>query len=480
MAQHIFTGIGAPSFAPTKLGQHYIETSTGTSYISTGTSSTADWKPSTALSNEQIQDAVGPMFAGTYPITATYNDALNTVQITLTEAGLNHNNLMNVGTNSHFTIDNHIGSLTNPHNVTKLQVGLGNCDNTSDANKPISNATQTALNAKENTIFAGGTSQYWRGDKTWQELNKSAVGLGNVDNTSDASKPISTLTQTALNLKYDANNPNNYETPAQLNTRDTNNRNRINHTGTQTASTISDFTTSVDFRITNQKGQANGIATLDATVKIPVGQIPALPYAPTSHTHTASQITDFSSAVTTITNPLYATVGHTHADATTVASGFMSAADKVKLDGITNDVFYKTTAALTNSSNSTLTSITELGIPVVAGNAYRFRFWILYRSTATTTGLVVAMTATAGATGTLSANLRNNTSTTTAVMSTLNAFNTVLTYTSTPTANTDFIAEIEGIFVCTASGNIVPQFRSETNGQTITVRVNSIAEVKQL
>jgi len=163
MAQHIFTGIGAPSFAPTKLGQHYIETSTGTSYISTGTSSTADWKPSSALSNEQIQDAVGPMFAGTYPITATYNDALNTVQITLTEAGLNHNNLMNVGTNSHFTIDNHIGSLTNPHNVTKLQVGLGNCDNTSDANKPISNATQTALNAKENTIFAGGTSQYWRG-----------------------------------------------------------------------------------------------------------------------------------------------------------------------------------------------------------------------------------------------------------------------------------------------------------------------------
>lgn len=36
----------------------------------------------------------------------------------------------------------------NPHNVTKSDVGLGNVDNTSDANKPISTATQTALDLK--------------------------------------------------------------------------------------------------------------------------------------------------------------------------------------------------------------------------------------------------------------------------------------------------------------------------------------------
>lgn len=61
------------------------------------------------------------------------------------------------------------------------------------------NVTQLAL--KENSITAGTTSQYWRGDKTWQTLDKSAVGLSNVDNTSDANKPVSTATQTALNLK---------------------------------------------------------------------------------------------------------------------------------------------------------------------------------------------------------------------------------------------------------------------------------------
>jgi len=39
----------------------------------------------------------------------------------------------------------------NPHNVTKANVGLGNSDNTSDANKPVSTATQTALNLKLDT-----------------------------------------------------------------------------------------------------------------------------------------------------------------------------------------------------------------------------------------------------------------------------------------------------------------------------------------
>jgi len=103
-------------------------------------------------------------------------------------------------------------SLLGPGNIdlTKSDVGLGNVDNTSDLNKPISTATQTALNAKENTITAGTTAQYFRGDKTFQTLDKASVGLANVDNTSDANKPISTATQTALNNKvgsYASNYP---------------------------------------------------------------------------------------------------------------------------------------------------------------------------------------------------------------------------------------------------------------------------------
>lgn len=45
-------------------------------------------------------------------------------------------------------LETHINNKSNPHEVTKDQVGLSEVDNTSDANKPISNATQTALNGK--------------------------------------------------------------------------------------------------------------------------------------------------------------------------------------------------------------------------------------------------------------------------------------------------------------------------------------------
>lgn len=78
--------------------------------------------------------------------------------------------------------------------LTKSDVGLGNVDNTSDANKPVSTAQQTALNLKAplaSPTFTG----------TVGGITKSMVGLGNVDNTSDANKPVSTAQQTALDAK---------------------------------------------------------------------------------------------------------------------------------------------------------------------------------------------------------------------------------------------------------------------------------------
>jgi hypothetical protein len=42
-------------------------------------------------------------------------------------------------------VDSHIGNKSNPHGVTKVQVGLGNVNNTSDADKPVSTAQATAI-----------------------------------------------------------------------------------------------------------------------------------------------------------------------------------------------------------------------------------------------------------------------------------------------------------------------------------------------
>lgn len=56
--------------------------------------------------------------------------------------------------------------------LTKSDVGLGNVDNTSDANKPISSATQTALNAKQDTLVSGTSIKTINGT--------SLLGAGNL------------------------------------------------------------------------------------------------------------------------------------------------------------------------------------------------------------------------------------------------------------------------------------------------------------
>jgi len=48
----------------------------------------------------------------------------------------------------------HTGNTSNPHSVTKAQVGLGSVDNTSDADKPVSTAQQTAINTLSDDISA--------------------------------------------------------------------------------------------------------------------------------------------------------------------------------------------------------------------------------------------------------------------------------------------------------------------------------------
>lgn len=139
-------------------------------------------------------------------------------------------------------------------NITATNIGLGNVNNTSDAEKPISTATKTALDGKQEKVTGAATTitdsnltadralisnssgkvavssvtstelGYLDGvtsniqtqlnnklssapvtsvnNKTGAvTLAKGDVGLGNVDNTSDANKPISNATQAALNDK---------------------------------------------------------------------------------------------------------------------------------------------------------------------------------------------------------------------------------------------------------------------------------------
>jgi ABC-type polar amino acid transport system ATPase subunit len=103
--------------------------------------------------------------------------------------------------------------------ITKAMVGLGSVNNTSDLAKPISTTTQEALDTKVSTSTFSTTvatkanatdlalkapidSPTFTG--TVSGITKTMVGLSNVENTSDLEKPISTLTQAALDTKISA------------------------------------------------------------------------------------------------------------------------------------------------------------------------------------------------------------------------------------------------------------------------------------
>lgn len=107
-----------------------------------------------------------------------------------------------------------------PLTLNKNTVGLANVDNTSDVSKPISTATQTALDAKLDIganvselvndaayITAAESPVLSVNSQTSHvTLTKSDLGLGSVDNTSDALKPISNATQAALDAKVNITN----------------------------------------------------------------------------------------------------------------------------------------------------------------------------------------------------------------------------------------------------------------------------------
>jgi len=84
---------------------------------------------------------------------------------------------------------------------TVTSVGISGPSSMTITGSPITDSGTITL------AFNGTTAQYIQGNGALATLNKAAVGLSNVDNTSDANKPVSTAQQTALNLKANLASP---------------------------------------------------------------------------------------------------------------------------------------------------------------------------------------------------------------------------------------------------------------------------------
>jgi hypothetical protein len=136
------------------------------------------------------------------------------------EAGTNNASLMSpyltaeaITTQALTPLNAHINNLANPHQTTATQVGLGLVNNYATATNAQGQtgtatnlymtpaSTAAAITSQVGTAFAAHIANLSNPHQT----TAAQVGLGNVNNTSDANKPVSTAQQAALNLKASLN-----------------------------------------------------------------------------------------------------------------------------------------------------------------------------------------------------------------------------------------------------------------------------------
>lgn len=188
-----------PPLATTR-GWFYIASTSGTA-LGTDWAST-DWCISDGTVWQKIDntDKVSSVFGRTGNVVAANGD-YNLDQV---NDGTTYKRITSTEKTNYNTAYNHSQlTASNPHGTTAAQISSTATGDVAATN--VQAAIAELASEKQASIPVGTTLQYYRGDKVWATLDKAAVGLGNVDNTSDANKPISTAMQTALNDKSPLN-----------------------------------------------------------------------------------------------------------------------------------------------------------------------------------------------------------------------------------------------------------------------------------
>ena len=276
--------------------------------------------------------------------------------------------------------------------VTKTDVGLGNVDNTSDASKPVSTAQATAIGLKLDATHAGtggaahanviaaGASGFMTGaDKTkldgvaaGAEVNQNAFATVAVSGQSDVVADAKTDTLTLANGAGVAITTTSGTDTVTISTTEAT-PSLPGHLSAADKTKLDGVSAGADVTSVTTMGAALNAATAKAT---PV-DADSIGLTDSAASNVLKKVTwaNIKATLKTYFDTLYSLAGHVHSAATTSVAGFLSAADKTKLDGIATGANNYTHPTGDGNSHVPATGTTNDGRALVSGATANSAAW---------------------------------------------------------------------------------------------------------
>lgn len=390
--------------------------------------------------------------------------------------------------------------------LDKSDVGLGNVDNTSDANKPISTATQTALNAKANTstVINSGTGLTGGGDLSADRT------LSVVDDTTNQQLRISdngSLVGTRREINFVPGSNISFTTTDNIGDNRVDVEIASSGGGASPGNTVVDETaygqasdagTSANFAREDHTHGTPPLTNTAPATTLEIGTAGAVgvateparadhvhPMAPAG-TPGSSAVGDVASAGVATT---FAASDHVHARESFGAVTPLTAFNTPASNGVSNDVAradhvhgapalgtVMTKTADQASVSATYADITNLGLSVGIGS-YEFNFLIPYTGSVSN-GSGIKLRLNGPAASFISYNIRIQQAFTGQREVHKSAFADEDIGIVVVTANNTYTAQITGRVTTTAAGTLQPQFGITTGGTTTTVKAGAYSTLQ--
>ena len=149
---------------------------------------------SSPVNENTVKDIVGSTITGVSGVLFNYNSSAKTATISLSDPTIQSTDVTDFNTAVSGLVSGIYAPLNSPtftgtvNGISKIMVGLGNVDNTSDADKPVSSATQSALNLKASltgATFTGAVAiPSGTGNFNTLTVNNTTVSLNGHSHTS--------------------------------------------------------------------------------------------------------------------------------------------------------------------------------------------------------------------------------------------------------------------------------------------------------